>query len=343
MAGAGGPTATALNVEYLRRKAGHTIVSVEYRADESHGFGRGNRTKMRFDQFLSELSSGKLYISSSEQRIGPHGFPDLMVSPLGELSGDFPSRLSWSGNLLPQQVNLWLGSSADGASSGLHHDYHDNFYVLLRGKKRFRLFPPSEVGQMQTYGEVVRVHENGRIIYEGQEGMNADGSHQDDVAMFYEGLSATEIESSDDDGSESNDDELEPQEPPSFSRATVEDLGVTPSMEFELHAGETLYLPAGWFHEVTSLNNGGGEHMALNYWLHPPTNLEPGPAGFERPYEKNFWPDVFEAGFVRRCGSDHGGHGNGRTGWNGCRRRSIRYLKRRYGRGWRYPRRGRLI
>ena len=28
-----------------------------------------------------------------------------------------------------------------------------------------------------------------------------------------------------------------------------------------------LYLPCGWFHEVTS----SGEHCALNYWFHPPT------------------------------------------------------------------------
>ena len=36
-----------------------------------------------------------------------------------------------------------------------------------------------------------------------------------------------------------------------------------------------LYLPCGWFHEVTSY----GEHAALNYWLHPPDGAE-----FERPY-----------------------------------------------------------
>lgn len=35
--------------------------------------------------------------------------------------------------------NVWIGSSADGSSSGLHHDFHDNLYSLLRGRKRFRL------------------------------------------------------------------------------------------------------------------------------------------------------------------------------------------------------------
>jgi len=154
-------------------QAGHASVSVEYLDDTAATFGRGKRTTMRFGEFLSRLRTGRYYISSSQQRIGPHGFPDLMVSPLVELGKDLPSRLSWAGNLVPQQVNIWFGSSSsvDGVSSGLHHDYHDNFYVLLRGRKRFRLFPPGEVGRMQTYGEVVRVHENGRIVYKGQVGI----------------------------------------------------------------------------------------------------------------------------------------------------------------------------
>ena len=162
---------------YLRRKAGHASVSVEYLDDTAATFGRGKRTTMRFGEFLSRLRTGRYYISSSQQHIGPHGFPDLMVSPLVELGKDLPSRLSWAGNLVPQQVNIWFGSSSsvDGVSSGLHHDYHDNFYVLLRGRKRFRLFPPSEVGRMQTYGEVLRVHENGRIVYKGQVGIGRRG------------------------------------------------------------------------------------------------------------------------------------------------------------------------
>lgn len=48
-----------------------------------------------------------------------------------------------------------------------------------------------------------------------------------------------------------------------------------------------LYLPAGWFHEVSSF---GSDHMAFNYWLHPPDNLDPGPKGFEQPYRSDYWP-----------------------------------------------------
>lgn len=55
-----------------------------------------------------------------------------------------------------------------GSSSGLHHDYHDNLYCLLRGRKRFRIFPPALVRQMHTHGEICMIHPNGRIVYKGQ-------------------------------------------------------------------------------------------------------------------------------------------------------------------------------
>jgi len=58
--------------------------------------------------------------------------------------------------------------SQHGASSGLHHDHHDNLYVLLRGRKRFRLWSPAEHKRMYLHGTVDAVHPNGRIVYKGQ-------------------------------------------------------------------------------------------------------------------------------------------------------------------------------
>ena len=61
-------------------------------------------------------------------------------------------------------------------------------------------------------------------------------------------------------------------------------------IECTLRAGEMLYLPAGWFHEVSSFgasteSSAQPQHMALNYWFHPPDN-----DSFERPYKSGFWP-----------------------------------------------------
>ena len=53
-----------------------------------------------------------------------------------------------------------------------------------------------------------------------------------------------------------------------------------------------LYLPCGWFHEVTSFTAADSStHLALNYWLHPPDSLQPG--GFAKPYSLDFWPSLW--------------------------------------------------
>lgn len=56
--------------------------------------------------------------------------------------------------------------------------------------------------------------------------------------------------------------------------------------EVTITAGQMLYIPAGWFHEVRSTGGGSEGHLALNYWFHPPDG-----SSFEKPYSSDFWPD----------------------------------------------------
>lgn len=119
---------------------------------------------------------------------------DAIPPPCTELLSDFPLRPRILGNLLPQQgplfmfhllpqsvpyksisVNLWLGNSSDGTSSGLHHDYHDNLYILLRGKKTFTIFSPADAHSMYTYGKIRQQWPNGLITYKGRP-TRADGA-----------------------------------------------------------------------------------------------------------------------------------------------------------------------
>ena len=72
----------------------------------------------------------------------------------------------------------------------------------------------------------------------------------------------------------------------------------------DISAGEMLYLPAGWYHNVTSFNappaaagasgsdpkQASSSHLAFNYWMHPPDTPD-----FERPYSSRFWEDDWEA------------------------------------------------
>ena len=42
------------------------------------------------------------------------GHPRVMGLPVKELKGDFPLRPECMGNLVPQQVNLWMGAAPNG-------------------------------------------------------------------------------------------------------------------------------------------------------------------------------------------------------------------------------------
>eukprot|EP00890_Picochlorum_soloecismus_P005308 jgi/Picsp_1/5779/NSC_03138-R1_ion channel len=331
--------------EYLKAKCGHRFVSVEYRKSLDDDYGKGNRREMEFSEFIGRVQNEeqKFYLTSPEQTIGPYGFPDVMVSPTLDLSSDFPIRPKIAGNLIPNQINLWFGYSSCGSSTGLHHDFHDNFYILLRGKKVFKLYPPEMIHCMYTYGQPSHVYPNGRIVYSYQEGILPDGSHQADVAGWKQGSPDQDAEYDDFVGIHSDrkdKTDWRGKDPPSFSRVDLKkdfkdilsDFPKFPKscITCTVHAGQTLYLPAGWFHEVTSMSTGKGDgHMALNYWFHPPDNLAGGKDGFLRPYRCKFWEDMWENGMIG--GTKHVERKKKRRKMS---LRRLSRLRRRFGKHW---------
>lgn len=110
------------DLSYLSSKAGETQVQVEPIHTESQQYGTNvERVSMPFKEFLGSLAS----------QDGPHpylttqyseGDPDrqtFIPTPASALTDDFPLVPRLMGNLFLQQVNLWLGKSKDGSSSGL--------------------------------------------------------------------------------------------------------------------------------------------------------------------------------------------------------------------------------
>jgi len=353
---------------YLRAKCKETV-RVEMREQGVRGFGRGNETTMAFSEFIRRLEDDgdfQYYLTTQELTHDEEGRPSLTSAPVQQLEGDFPWRPKIMGNLVLQNANLWFGSSSVPTSSGLHHDFHDNLYILLRGRKTITLYAPTDCARMYTHGTVRLVYPNGRINYEGEPVTNADGSHASAEEMIaasrrLEGLgmeleqdigkekngsrtrTESEIEAEiqremelildaemggehddegkDDDDDDDDDDEEEGEErssdtattttaisatstskqPPNFSRVDTS-LSVgeihqefprfpdKPYAIVELTAGQMLYLPAGWFHEVHSSGGGSEGHMAFNYWFHPPDG-----DSFDQPYTSNFWRRDWEA------------------------------------------------
>jgi Cupin-like domain len=370
----------AITRELLESLAGDKVIQVERKchADESFGQNRDSTRQIQLTvrEFLNKLLDSTddddddddynrelLYWSTQEEAQDD----DPFAVPCRQLLDQekIPSSLPLAGNLLLNSCNLWMGASTNGASSGLHHDYHDNFYLLLQGTKRFRLLSPDCAPDLHVHGVIECIHINGRISYVGKE-TRADGvplqvsesdtEDQDDdndedeeeeevvLGKGFDYVSSEEEEEvgfdqanqtddfeeimrnedeGDDNGSASSFDDRKNQSattddhtsanvvqeggrPDSFSKINPCQSDQTalhkefPSYSncrqvmVHLKAGQQLYLPAGWFHEVTSKSSSSSSssssslgqcHMALNYWYHPPDALD----NFDNPYQSDFW------------------------------------------------------
>ena len=72
-----------------------------------------------------------------------------------------------TGNLRLSSCNLWMGYSccSSATSSGLHHDFHDNFYCLVAGQKTFRLYAPTEAANLGIANATLHPR-NGLLSYD---------------------------------------------------------------------------------------------------------------------------------------------------------------------------------
>lgn len=237
-------------------------------------------------------------------------------------------------SLLPQQINLWVGATrpnsdtqidessfkvqkdlpdlglgrkmfGEGISSGLHHDHADNLYLLVSGVKRFTVFPPTDAPNLYTVGEISKIFDSGVIDYKVNERAPNWLSVRADGAIVGEDRSTPADPAID---------------PPSFSKIPpsilhldlIEDDTLRQQLTsaakekwplffkcrpqtFWLKPGEMLYLPAGWFHEVTSFSENEPVHIAINYWFSPPDGKTA-----EKPYTDSYWPRDFER-TLRAC------------------------------------------
>ncbi|TDH65654.1 hypothetical protein CCR75_005375 [Bremia lactucae] len=372
---------------------GDTKLAIERRGDLLDKFGKGIKVEMTFGDFLQLLEAGNEmhYLTTQEVLNDENGRPEVMTSFMKKLQPDFPLRPKLLGHLIPQNINLWMGSSKHATSSGLHHDHHDNLYVLLRGTKHFRLYSPADATNLYPRGQMSQIHFNGLINYVGKETTpyGADiVAERETLAAFETSAAEWELAEAEkamekgvpgavarlqaaedrlekamlhvlhidknefdedenvengtfhfeESDSEGNDDsemdeldtldikehemktfkrqvsEVEVTYPENFSQVDLSRLSGSEEAQQELHAeyphfcqakaaiceleaGEMLYLPASWFHEVKSLNSTQNYgHMALNYWYHPPDQLTP--EFYASPYSSPLWQLDWEERFV---------------------------------------------
>jgi len=120
------------DLEYLSKKAGHVTVQVEPIHPKFKQFGTDvERVEVKFSEFLEGLKQedGEWRYLTTQYSEGSEGGLDgggeveeeitIYPPPMNALRDDFPSAPKIAGNLVLQQVNLWIGKSKNGASSGL--------------------------------------------------------------------------------------------------------------------------------------------------------------------------------------------------------------------------------
>ena len=114
--------------QFLRRFAAGD--SSMYMTAQARGAG-GHHTAALLLQPLAKmpLSSAMLCISSTCQlklsiscvqdvKVSADGHPELFAPPITQLQADLPLQPACMGNLIPQQLNLWMGNSPDGEQPG---------------------------------------------------------------------------------------------------------------------------------------------------------------------------------------------------------------------------------
>lgn len=201
------------------------------RADSVDGLGRFVKPleeRMHFRDFWRSFSSADVPYLSRQNDSLREEFPELVK----DVPDAVPLARDAFGNE-PEAVNLWIGD--DRSVSSCHSDPYENFYMVVRGEKKFTLFPPACAPFLheQMVPAATYVRNAGRL----EAVLDGDGQGVPWIPF---------------DVAEGEWDRF-----PRFAKYG-RDLGV----EVTVKAGEMLYLPAMWYHRVAQ----HGLTIAVNYW-----------------------------------------------------------------------------
>lgn len=218
--------------DYLIQRVGSRPVDVQVRQGGVFSpVGPGSHKRMAFDEFVRRVMEGEETTESLYLNL--QGYERQLGPPLLQLLGDFTLPVYFRDAEI-RWINLWMGRTAGTTQSQMHHDYHDNLYCVVSGAKRFVVFPPSDAPNLYTRARPVRIDPNGVIHYAPQ-----DRDRDPHFSMI-------------------RTDRVDHRRFPNYAH--------THPREARIEAGDLLFLPAGWFHEVHS----EGTHMAINFWADPP-------------------------------------------------------------------------
>eukprot|EP00949_MAST-11_sp_MAST-11-sp1_P000584 g584.t1 len=199
---------------------------------------------VRWSKLLDKMMANeKVYLNLQDFAVSQELAEErCMIPPVSFLAADF--SVPPVATLMPlHRINMWMGNASNASKSALHYDDFDNFYVVLRGRKSFTIFSPADTPRLYPVGQPVKIEANGEIRIRERSWWRSGG----DLLPHFSYIQDTAV--------------VDPKVFPKFAG--------TRQINVEVQAGEMLFLPAGWWHQVTSF----GDNVALNFWTEKPDEL----------------------------------------------------------------------
>lgn len=168
------------------------------------------------------------------------------TSHFPELLGDIDPEMPWASQAFgtsPDAVNLWIGN--DQSVTSFHKDHYENLYAVVTGEKTFTLLAPCDAYRMHLAHYPVATccdPPQGLQIVPSPDGEHVRWSPIEDLA------------------SDGSNEEYKQQYPAYFDPLLPKPFRVT------VRAGEVLYLPSLWWHQVEQTAGKDSMVIAVNYW-----------------------------------------------------------------------------
>lgn len=165
------------------------------------------------------------------------------------------SRLSGALGAL-EAVNLWISRGQPRPVSSWHCDHYDNLHTVVAGEKTFALLPPHSAGVLRK-----RRVAPARWAHDDHACERATRPLDPDCASGRDCWSLSPAP-----------DALPPGETTvPWTSARADEVAALSPFIVRVAAGETLFIPALWYHEVTSGSETSGLTIAVNAWHEAPS------------------------------------------------------------------------
>ncbi len=163
------------------------------------------------------------------------------LSVLGDDIGGIPWADECFTNL--EAVNFWMGQYPTKTS--WHRDHFENIYVVLRGCKVIRLLPPTD-----SYRMKIKVYSQSSWSTDESLSTWTLEPTQDDALLWSSLMPCTCLDSRD-----------------NMLCSSCQHLYPRLPLEVEVNAGDVLFLPATWWHEIHHKNTATNDPtIAINFW-----------------------------------------------------------------------------